>query len=771
MRYRIAAALALTLFVLDLLLKPGGLTVTRAIDDVGQCVVAGIAAYCGLRQARRAEGRLRTSWLLFGIGASAWTVGAGLWAYYELIASHATPFPSPADAGYLLFAPFAAAGLLMRPSGAFRGWGRLRVALDGLLLAASLLAISWVAVLEDIYRAEGGSMLANAVGLIYPVSDIALLTVLGVVMWHSSAPNRRGLLFLAAGVAGFACADSGFAYLSATGGYATGSLIDVAWVAGFLLLAFGTALDDPGVPRVDHRAGAAQGALLLPYLPAAGAVVADLMELRHDPHDVVAVVTAALIVALLLWRHSLVLLDNRALITRIEHQARHDSLTGLANRAVFEERLEHALALHQRGTRSISVLLLDVDDFKIVNDTMGHPAGDRLLVHLAGLLRRALRAGDTLARLGGDEFVIIDEQSSNPVRLAHRIQTLLSEPVEIDGRTLAVSASIGIARLDGSDPVSSAASMLQEADLAMYAAKRAGKGEIRHYTGDLGAAGGRELDLRCELAAGVIDRKITVGFLPIHRTDGAVFGYETVPTWTGGDEVLSGRALLKAARHVGLRANVDRLLVRAAAAEAAVRDPDCVMLVPVDARTLAEPGFAAFVADVVDTTTIAASRLVVEVSAYDLDENDQARGAVGALRSFGVGLAVDDLCQSQLAILERLEPDVVKVDWRLASSTGRHLGRGLSAEYLPQWVPPPGAVLVADGADSRTPMAALSATGCMARIDGPATDDCEAARAPGSQPHGAGDEPPTTAADRTGCDPIDAGRGGTWPLSAAGSPR
>jgi diguanylate cyclase len=473
------------LFLADLTLRPGGVHLTRTIDDVAEMVAAFAAAAAGAwRVGQSASARLRISWSFIAAGCAAWGIGEAIWCYYELIAGRDTPFPSWADAGFLVFPVLALVGLLVRPSAAFTGQGRTRVTLDAALVAASLFVISWITALGQVYHAGADTTFANVVSLAYPVSDLVLLTVTVIVVTYARTGDRHGLAWIAGGLVALSFGDSGFAYLTTVGSYGAVNLVDSGWVAGFLIIAVAAVMDrsEGNIARVPVTPLAA---LVLPYLPATAAIVAILLDISDGNLDGVATVGAAVLVTSLIARQLLVVLENRTLMIRVTHQAFHDELTGLANRALFNDRLAHALDLHRRDLRPVTVLLMDIDDFKTVNDTLGHPAGDELLMRISERLLGAIRTGDTVARLGGDEFALLLEDGGDAIDVAERMLNALDVPVSVSGHDLQVRASVGIATLAASDTPSTGTEMLKRADLAMYSAKHAGKGTIRHYSPDL----------------------------------------------------------------------------------------------------------------------------------------------------------------------------------------------------------------------------------------------------------------------------------------------
>ena len=182
--------LVLGLFVADLLCQPGGVQLTRGIDDIGQLAAAAAAAGAGFWRAGKAHGRMRLSWALVGAGAGCWALGEAVWSYYELVAGVSTPFPSVADLGYLLFPVLAGLGVLVRPSRAFAGRGGVRVVLDVALVVVSLSTISWATALGQVYRGGADTVLGTVVSLSYPLLDVALLTVVVIVLSHASAGGR-----------------------------------------------------------------------------------------------------------------------------------------------------------------------------------------------------------------------------------------------------------------------------------------------------------------------------------------------------------------------------------------------------------------------------------------------------------------------------------------------------------------------------------------------------------------------------------------------------
>ena len=475
-RALVPAAVTLVLgFALFLRVRPGGDSVIEAVDDIGECIAAAVAAACCAWRASRSTGRYRLSWLLLTGATGGWALGEAMWSYYEVLSNRATPFPSLADVGFLAFPALALPALLVRPSAAFSGSGRPRLVLDGTMVAASLFNVSWATSLGAVYRAGGDSTAGTIVGLAYPASDLVILTVAVLVLVQAQV--RSGLVAFSAGLLAMAVADSAFSYLTAAGKYHTGSYIDIAWVAAFVLIGLSALSADVEDTR-PVKANLSPTYLVLPYALVAVGIAAAIVSIIQHQADHVALLVAAIVVAAVLVRQFLTLIDNRRLVRDVEahrdelrHYAFHDALTGLANRSLFYDRVQHALDLHRRDLRPVSMVFCDLDDFKAVNDTLGHAAGDRVLVAVAR--RFADIAGEGLvARLGGDEFVGLLDWPTTDDRWLRQSACLLVEalaaPVDVAGRGVAVTASVGLA------PVPAAADLddvLDRADAAMYQAK------------------------------------------------------------------------------------------------------------------------------------------------------------------------------------------------------------------------------------------------------------------------------------------------------------
>jgi diguanylate cyclase len=389
-----------------------------------------------------------------------------------------------------------------------------------------------------------------------------------------------------------------------------------------------------------------------------------------DGNDEAVVVGAAVVLtALVVLRQITAFRDNGVLLRRLDHGANHDALTGLPNRPYFHQRLQTALT--RPGDRPVAVALIDLDDFKEVNDTLGHEIGDLLLIAVAQRLDACVRAEDTVARLGGDEFVVVlDAADPSAADLAaERMIEALRQPVVAGGHELPIRASIGIA--DGRTGDESSL-LLRHADIAMYAAKNLPGTAYLHYDPDMTAAGTDHAHLGAELREGIADGQLFLLYQPIVSLyDGRVMGAEALVRWAHpAHGTLAPDAFIPLAERTGLIVPLGHWVMRTALtqlarwiAEHGDRAPD-VLNINVSARDLREAGFAGGVKALLDEHHIPADRVVLEITETMALEPGQSVVNLHLLRGHGVRVSLDDFGtgHSTLALLHDCPIDEIKLD-------------------------------------------------------------------------------------------------------------
>ena len=837
----------------------GGQATTQRFDDIGEFVLAFVAAGACAHAAFRQKGRSRAAWSLIGASAFSWGAGEVAWSYYELVLGRDAPFPSLADVGYLGAVPFAIAGVLCFPSATARAASLARKVLDGLLIAGSLLVISWATVLGSVYRGGSGDLRAQLIGLAYPVGDIVIATMILILAMRVQRGARLPLLLLAGGLLANLLADSGFAYLTTSNDYAAGSLVDAGWAAGYLLIAI-AALFAASTPVLTAASMGPPGRLnlLLPYVPVAfAAAVAAIEEAAPGELDPVIFWTLMAVIALVVVRQFLTLSDNlglyrelganaaalkkeeehfralvrnssdvitligrdgviryqsasverilgfkegelvgilfgdlvhadehtqvmrkideainiqgppiavecrlrreddsycpteviitnlldlpavgglvlnmrdvserKALEDKLTHQAFHDSLTNLPNRAAFRISLDHALNVDSK--RRIAVLFLDLDDFKTVNDTLGHEVGDQLLIAVGARIASTLRPGDTVARLGGDEFAVLlrnmeDEQTA--LRVADRIGRQLGPPFAIGGREISIQASIGIAGLVSG--MEAAEELIRNADVAMYIAKSRGKARFVEYEASLARVAVSRMELEHDLQVALDRKQFALHYQPVVMLEsGAVHSLEALVRWNHPTRgMLYPADFISVAEQSGMIVELGRWVLQQAARDVRrwqVRypaTPQILVSVNLSGRQLQGDRLISDVVEAIDAAGLDPGSLILELTESVLMADTQpVASTLQELRSRGIRLALDDFGTgySSLGHLRDFPVDILKMDQSFVAGIGNGAADGAILRAIIGLANSLGLMTIGEGIERPEQLAALNAMGCQA---------------------------------------------------------
>jgi diguanylate cyclase (GGDEF)-like protein/PAS domain S-box-containing protein len=375
--------------------------------------------------------------------------------------------------------------------------------------------------------------------------------------------------------------------------------------------------------------------------------------------------------------------EQKRLEQQLVHDALHDPLTGLANRVLFREHLERALAGRRRRRAKVAVLFLDLDNFKLVNDSLGHRVGDRLLIEVARRLSTTMRATDVAARQGGDEFTIlldrvqgVDEAS----RFAERLTEALRKPIEIDGRQIVVGVSIGIALAVGAE--TAADDLLAHADVAMYEAKGRGRGRHAVFDPSMRIRARSRLETEAELRTAIDTEQFVLHYQPIVQlaTD-RIVGFEALVRWQHPRRgLVAPMEFIPLAEVTGLIVPLGRLITAAACRQlralrdAGIAGPGMTMSVNVSPRQAVEPGFVAEVGAILASTGLEPGALVLEITeSLILDASAASDSSLRQLRDMGVQLVVDDFGTgfSALEYFKRFAVNGLKIDRSFIDGLGR----------------------------------------------------------------------------------------------------
>jgi diguanylate cyclase (GGDEF)-like protein len=415
-------------------------------------------------------------------------------------------------------------------------------------------------------------------------------------------------------------------------------------------------------------------------------------------------------------------LENSRLYEELRHQAFHDSLTGLANRALFQDRVERALARRPGVSGLVGVLFLDLDDFKTVNESLGHAGGDQLLTAVADRLRSCLRPSDTAARLGGDEFAMlledIDEATATDV--AQRIIDALRPPIRIGESAAVIATSIGIATSPpGRDSVTE---LLRNADFAMYQAKHGGKGRYEVFRSSLRETANAQAELAGLLRGAEERGQLRLHYQPIvDLADGSIVGVEALVRWQ-----VPGRGLLMPGDFIGLAEDSGLIVpIGRWVLEQACRQTEAwrqahgldslSVGVNLSARQFQHPDLVAEVGAALAASGLEPSCLILEITESVLMQTTAATiGKLADLRRIGVRLAIDDFGTgySSLGYLERFPVDILKIDKTFIDGIGERGGRPVLARAIVQLGRALDLQVVAEGIERPEQASVLRRLGC-----------------------------------------------------------
>ncbi len=599
------AILLLTLQAACLWLLPGLGIPTCNLNDI-LALVSSLAATAGLSYGAswsgRLDRRLGQAWRLFALGMLTWAIGDGLWAYFVFRHGEA-PRASLADFFYLATYPLLLLGIVRFPSIEKKEKPSLWTWVDILIVSFAALGIYWNFLLGPILLngQPRTDWLTTFLNLSYPIADILLLSGLAYLLFmprFSAWPNSLGLLLL--GQSCVALADSLFAFHTLRGEFSTADSFHMLYsLSPLLMLLSGLSqaelvqrrLAGKEMPREPEmlyllrlltpffwltfayfllHVGGSQvhvlmyeenwvwvaGLLTIVALRQVAAAIHNrklenelrntnlTLEMRIAERSAELLrVNAELRQQMEAQRRIQALLRERE--ERLAHSATHDSLTGLPNRSLLLDRLSQAMRRYRRHPdQGYALLFLDLDNFKTVNDSLGHLAGDELLIQVGRQLKSIVRAEDTLARISGDEFVLLLEQchgEGQAARVAQRILDVLRSPFMVNDQSLYINASIGIVLAH--PEYEKETDLLRDADLAMYEAKARGKGQFAFFAPELRLQANRRLALDIDLRQALETNAFVLHYQPIlSLKDGRAVGFEALLRWRHPTRGLVGPA-------------------------------------------------------------------------------------------------------------------------------------------------------------------------------------------------------------------------------------
>ncbi len=698
-------------------------------------VIAAAALTAGgawLWRVQRADQGPRRPWALFAVGYASWGIAETIWFGYDIFAGGNPPQPSVADAFYMTGYLLIACGLirLVISRGAT---GARSSALDALALTIALGTILVQLELVAPGTLNSGWGAANVLAVVYAVLDVPLL---GGIAWLLLSPGRRGtpLVLMVSAFAAMYAAD--VAYALGVGYYAADVTIsNFAYPMAYLLAA--AAAVHPDTLRLDEPVAAEEPddhATRLVFLAIALALPAflDLFApvLGLPPLGPVAAVVTLLVCIVIVLRMARLLQENnraqsraRAAHDSLQQQATRDHLTGLYNRAWATEHLQGLLD-GEAGDGQFAVLYIDLDGFKLVNDDLGHDAGDDLLRLVGQRLVRSVRGGDRVVRLGGDEFVIIcppEISSGDAETLAARIVGLLSERFQLGAHEVSVTASVGVLTAIAHTEIAPA-DLLRDADIALYRAK-----EVRHtwrvFNAGMRAKSENRLEILAHLRSVIRSGRLRVVYQPVvNLATGRVEGLEALARLTMPDgREIPPPVFVGIAESTGAALMLDAAVMTRALEDLGWLDERCPaplrIAVNLSASEVTHPGLVRMIRRLLDEAGIDPSRLTLEVTETAVVKDlEAARAQLQELREIGVGIEIDDFGTgySSMAYLHSLPISGIKIDRSFVQGVFMDANQALITEGMIRMGNALGLRVIGEGIEEATQAERLRELGCDA---------------------------------------------------------
>ncbi|HEY0507861.1 MAG TPA: EAL domain-containing protein [Blastococcus sp.] len=677
-------------------------------------VYLGAAAVCLTAARRRSADRL--AWL--AMGASMLLGVTGNLVYSLVISPLADePYPSLADFFYLAyFLPLYVALVALIRARVPRFHASMW--LDGVIGALGASAVAVAVLLGPALELTDGDTAAVVTSLAYPTADVVLLALLVAVGAILGVRRDRTLLLLGAGIAANLVGDVIYLNLITQDIYAEGGPLDLTWLIAMTLMALAAHTSDPEAARRARSAATTRVGWRVLAVPLA-CNVASLFVLGAGWDDRIAPAAAWCAIGCVLAalaRTAVTFREVRS-FNEVRQEARTDELTGLPNRRAFLERAEEVLDA-ATTRRPAALLLLDLDGFKEVNDSLGHHAGDQLLRQVGPRLHDDLRPGQLLARLGGDEFAVLLEEADldGAQKLAERLRELILEPFTVEGIRLHVGVSIGVSTAPV--PAASVQELLRCADVAMYAAKSSGEGVHVYMPAPDGGTGDRLRTME-ELRTALTGDELEVHLQPqVDLIDGRVVGAEALVRWNHPTRgLLSPAELLPAAEQAGLLRPLTDTVLELALTATARWWPDQTVPVSVNlaAANVSDLDLPSKVAAALRRHGLPPQALTLELVEDTLmADPERGRTVLGELRRLGIRTSIDDYGTgySSLAYLRHLPADELKLDRSLTADVDRDPRAAAIVRHTVALAHDLGLRLVAEGVEDTVTGTVLAQLGC-----------------------------------------------------------
>ena len=713
---------------------PGAAAKDLGYSTIGIAAVATVViAIAVLRPADR------RAWYFLAIGNACFVLGDGIYDVYLFVLHKPVPFPSIADALYLGGYPFIFAGV-RRLTRTHTGSARESYA-DAAIVSIGALALSWHFLMGSEANSTALSSFAKLVTIAYPMMDLAVLFIVlqGLLFGRARWPVHR---LLAGAIVSMLVADFVYDVLTQHNRYSTGNPVDSGWLIAYVLLAAAAVhpsvvdVTNVGIVKVGLERRRLPVVALAGLIPPTTLLISDLAGTSVDVTVLAGLSIAlfALVVVRMWWlfgrltQQATVLesaLSERGLLEEdLRHQAFHDALTGLGNRALLRERVDQVLSASGPQGGVVALCFCDLDGFKLINDSLGHGVGDEVLGVVAARLSSLVRRGDLVARLGGDEFAVLMESIERPeiaTTVAQRIVSALGQPIDAGGRQIVISVSVGVAIAEDH---ATTERLLSDADSAMYEAKAAGKNGYRVFEPAMHDRAVEHLALKAAFGDALLRSELFLQYQPQFALDGMrLVGFEALLRWhhpTLG--VIGPDRFLPLAEESGYIVPIGRWVLETACEQAIAWQVQSQiplsMAVNISGRQLQNAHLVDDVSTALALSGLPPERLTLEISDNGRTlANQETFERSAELRAVGVRLALDEFGTgySSLSHLRELPIDSLKIDRSFVELLNDDSRDGLRfVRTIVDLAKTLGLGTVAVGVESEVQLTALMRLGCDA---------------------------------------------------------
>ena len=700
------------------------------ISDIAFILLNGLSVwivFLAARFTKQESPQKSLAWYLIASAQLLFVIGDVIWYIFEGIL-YIEPFPSLADLFYMLYYPVILIGICIFPRIKTSGSAFSKNLIDFLLTLLSAGLVSWFLLIGPAaVGLEQESFLVKFLSVAYPAVDLELLLVLLVLIYYYPQGRDHGaLFFLILSILSQIISDVIFSYQSLMDTYISGSWVDCGWLFGYLLLGF-AGINQIQVERKERRKkdildffnNLELGRFIkgvqkyLPYFFVFTSYSLLVFYVANEIPDrfLILVIGIGLIIFLSMLRQFIVILENEKLNKELEktlvnleeknfqivgtneelrHEiiqrkkieeqlsfdALHDCLTKLPNRTLLLDRLNHAIEITKRNSDfSFSVLFLDLDQFKNVNDTLGHSIGDELLKKFSERVQGCIRNSDTFTRLGGDEFAILLEDhdmANEATRVADRIQECLREPYLFTGQNFFITASIGIVNEISKD-YNSAEEILRDADIAMYRAKELGKDRYQIFSSSMRSEMLSKITLESQLRTALEEKNFVIHYQPIFSLgNNMLVGFEALLRWNHPElGLLMPMDFLSVAENSGLILEIGDWVLQESCVQMKKwideypEFSDLSVNINFSQKQVIQPDFIERIKNVLQRTGLPAKNIHIDIEESVLINNkDLAEKISKELFKLGIDLQIDDFGSGYSAIryLQQIPVHSIKID-------------------------------------------------------------------------------------------------------------